>query len=85
MRTTKEQFEALELIGRRGKGPEAIRECFPGLDVMSLVQGGFVEIRRIEHEPQAAGHPSPRSISYCVLTHRGAEAVGIDPSTLHAA
>jgi hypothetical protein len=83
---TGEDQDVLEFIGRQGKAPEEIRERFPDFDVMRLVRAGLAEERSIElAETQAHIYPSPAWITYYVLTKRGAEAVGIDPTTLHAA
>jgi hypothetical protein len=83
---TGEDHEVLEFIGRQGKGPEEIGERFPDFDVVRLVRAGLAEERPIEPaETQAHMHPSRAFITYYVLTKRGAEAVGIDPLTLHMA
>lgn len=83
---TAEDLELLEFIGRQGKTREQLVERFPGLDIDRLIDAGLVEIRRIElHETHPPGAPTTPDILFIVLTLRGAEAVGIDPVTLHAA
>lgn len=79
--------QVLEFIGRQGKPPEVIRERFPDFDVMRLVRAALVELIRID-TPETQAHGSPQSPAFqrfFVLTPRGAEAVGIDPATLHMA
>jgi len=79
--------EVLEFIGRQGKTPEQTAERFPVFDIQRLVRAGLVEVMRVDTpETQAhGGPPSPAFQSFYVLTRRGAEAIGIDPDTLHAA
>jgi hypothetical protein len=81
---TVDDRNVLEFIGRQGKSPEAVAERFPGFNVRRLVKAGLVRMRRTElAETQMPGHSSPTFVLYCVLTERGARAVGIDPLTLH--
>jgi hypothetical protein len=79
--------EVLEFIGRQGKREEQIEERFYGFDVLRLIRAGLVEITRtpFEETQNPKGPSSPAFEDSYVLTPRGAEAVGIDPTTLHAA
>jgi hypothetical protein len=79
--------DVLEFLGQQGKSLEAITERFPGFDMLRLVRAGLVEVMHIDQsETQAHGGPhSPAFQSFYVLTKRGAEAIGIDPDTVHMA
>jgi len=78
--------EVLEFIGRQGKRPEQIADRFPEFDIQRLVRAGLVRLHHIEvQETHPPGTPPSPDILVYVLTERGAEAVDIDPRTLHAA
>jgi hypothetical protein len=55
--------------------------------MLGLVRAGLVEVMQIDQsETQThGGPPSPAFQSFSVLTKRRAEAIGIDPDTLHTA
>jgi hypothetical protein len=77
----------LKFLGRQGKTPEQTAERFPGFDVQRLIRAGLVRRQQIwlqeTHHPSESASPSFQW--WIVLTPRGAEAIGIDPHTLHAA
>ena len=82
-----EDRDVLEFLGRQGKRLEQIHERFSDFDILRLIRAGLVEIMRIplEETQHPSGPSSPAFQDWYVLTPRGAEAVGIDPLTLHAA
>jgi hypothetical protein len=77
--------EVLEFIGDLGKMAEQVADRFPGFDLENLVRAELVRPRRTEirktQSSRAASAPDP---TFYVLTSRGAEAIGLDPHTLHA-
>jgi hypothetical protein len=74
----------LEFIGDPGKTTEQIADRFPGFDLERLVRAGLVRPRRTDPaKPQSRRAPQPDPTFY-VLTSRGAEAIGLDPHTLHS-
>jgi hypothetical protein len=76
-----EDRDVLEFLGQRGKSLAAIAERFPGFDIRRLMRAGLAEERSYEFpETQAHVHLSPHRIRHYMLTERGAEAIGIDPS-----
>lgn len=78
--------DVLEFIGRQGKRPEPLAERFPSFDIDRFISAGLVRLHHIElRETHAPDTPPLPDILVYVLTSRGAEAVGIDPCTLHAA
>jgi len=81
-----EDRDVLEFIGRQGKTPVQIADRFPDFDIQRLVRAGLVRLQRIEvPETHPPGTPPSPDILVYVLTEHGAEAVDIDPRTLHAA
>jgi hypothetical protein len=77
--------DVLEFIGDHGTTAEQVSDRFPAFDLDRLVQAGLVRPRRTNpvrsqslHTPAAAEH------TFCVLTSRGAEAIGLEPHTLHS-
>lgn len=69
----------LGFIGREGQAPEAIAQHFPGFDVTRLTRAQLVEIvARRQAETEVHAHASRAAEEWCVLTPRGAEAVGLD-------
>lgn len=78
--------DVLEFIGRQGKTPEQLAERFPDFDIDRLVRAGLARLQRIElRETIAPGSAPAPDPTFYALTPRGAEAIGIDPRTLHAA
>jgi len=78
--------DVLEFIGRQGKTPNLVAAEFPSFDLRRFAQAGFVELHRVElRETTAPGTPPTPDPTFHVLTPRGAEAIGLDPRTLHAA
>ena len=73
--------EVLEFIGDPGKTAEQVADRFPAFDVEGLVRAELVRPRRTTQSRRAPGTPDP---TFYVLTARGAEAIGLDPHTLHA-
>jgi hypothetical protein len=77
--------DVLEFIGDQGKAAEQVTERFPAFDVERLVRAELVRPRRTEvratQSRRAASAPDP---TFYVLTSRGAEAIGLDPHTLHS-
>ena len=75
----------LEFIGDLGKTAEQVADRFPAFDVERLVQAELVRPRRTELRKTQSRHarsaPDP---TFYVLTSRGAEAIGLDPYTLHS-
>jgi hypothetical protein len=76
--------EVLEFIGDQGKTAEEVAGRFPALDLERLVQAELVRPRRTNPAgPQPRRAPAADSTFY-VLTSRGAEAIGLEPHTLHS-
>jgi hypothetical protein len=75
----------LEFIGDQGKSAEQVADRFPAFDVERLLRAELVRPRRTEvrrtQPPRAASAPD---LTFYVLTSRGAEAIGLDPHTLHS-
>jgi hypothetical protein len=78
--------EVLEFIGDQGKTAEQVAERFPAFDLERIVRAELARPRRTEpHKTpsrRAASVPDP---TFYVLTARGAEAIGLEPHTLHSA
>jgi hypothetical protein len=80
MATTDEAV--LMFIGRGGCSPGAIAERFPGFDVMRLVRAHLVDVALVDdadavgHVQRGDGDPVLGEMR-CVLTDRGAAAVGL--------
>jgi hypothetical protein len=78
--------EVLEFIGDQGKTGEQVADRFPAFDVELLVRAGLVRPKRtnpVKTQSRRAPPPAPDTTSY-VLTTRGAEAIGLEPHTLHS-
>ena len=73
--------DVLEFIGDPGKTAEEVADRFPAFDVESLVRAELVRPRRTTQSRRAPGAPD---VTFYVLTSRGAEAIGLDPHTLHS-
>jgi hypothetical protein len=73
--------DVLEFIGDQGKAAEQVSDRFPAFDVESLVRAELVRPRRTKQSRRVPGAPD---LTFYVLTSRGAEAIGLDPYTLHA-
>ena len=76
----------LEFIGDEGKTAAQVAERFPAFDLERLVRAELARPRRTDppktQSRRAAAAPDP---TFYVLTSRGAEAIGLDPHTLHSA
>jgi hypothetical protein len=78
--------DVLEFIGDQGKTGEQVADRFPALDLELLVRAGLVRPHRtnpVTTHSRSAPPPAPDPTFY-VLTSRGAEAIGLDPHTLHS-
>jgi hypothetical protein len=78
--------DVLEFIGDEGKTAEQVAERFPALDLELLVRAELVRPQRtnpVKTHSHRAPSPAPDPTFY-VLTSRGAEAIGLDPHTLHS-
>jgi hypothetical protein len=64
--------DVLEFIGDQGKTAEQVSDRFPAFDLERLVRAELVRPRRT--------NPG----TFYVLTSRGAEAIGLEPHTLHS-
>ena len=73
--------DVLEFIGDLGKTAEQVADRFPTFDVEGLVRAELVRPRRTTESRRAPGAPDS---TFYVLTSRGAEAIGLDPYTLHS-
>ena len=74
--------EVLEFIGDEGKTAEQVADRFPAFDVEGLVRAELARPRRTTQSRRA---PAAPDATFYVLTSRGAEAIGLDPHTLHSA
>ena len=77
--------DVLEFIGDQGKTADQVSERFPAFDLERLVRAELVRPRRTnpgKTQPHRAP-PAPDHTFY-VLTSRGAEAIGLEPYTLHS-
>jgi hypothetical protein len=84
-----EDQRVLAFVGRDGKDADELRATFPDFDMTRLLRAGLVELQHIDLESielaEVEAHvdlPS-LSVAWCVLTKRGAEAIGLDAGTLH--
>ena len=78
--------DVLHFIGRQGETPEHLAERFPGFEIQPLISAGLVRLHTIElRETTAPGVPPSPDPTFYVLTPLGAESIGLDPATLHAA
>ena len=78
--------DVLKFIGDEGKTGEQIADRVPAFDVELLVRAGLVRPKRtnpVKTQLRRAPTPAPDPTFY-VLTSRGAEAIGLEPHTLHS-
>ena len=78
--------DVLEFIGDQGKTAEQVSDRFPAFDVELLVRAELVRPRRtspVKTQSRRAPSSEPDPTFY-VLTSRGAEAIGLEPHTLHS-
>jgi hypothetical protein len=77
--------DVLEFVGDPGKTAGQIADRFPGFDLERLVRAELIRPRRTNPvgTPSRRTTPAPDPTLY-VLTSRGAEAIGIEPYTLHS-
>jgi len=77
--------DVLEFIGDQGKTAEQVSDRFPAFDLEGLVRADLVRPRRTAppktHSARAA---AAHYATFYVLTSRGAEAIGLEPYTLHS-
>ena len=77
--------DVLEFIGDDGKTAEQVAERFPVFELERLVRADLARPRRtappMTQSRQAAAAPYP---TFYVLTSRGAEAIGLEPHTMHS-
>jgi hypothetical protein len=77
--------EVLEFIGDPGKAAEQVSDRFPAFDLDRLVRAGLVRPRRTNPvKSQSRLTPPADEHTFYVLTSRGAEAIGLEPHTLHS-
>jgi hypothetical protein len=75
----------LEFVGDQGKTAEQVADRFPGFDVERLVRAELVRPRRTNPgKTQSRSAPTTPDPTFYVLTSRGAEAIGLEPHTLHS-
>jgi hypothetical protein len=78
--------DVLEFIGDQGKAAEIVADRFPAVDLERLVRADLVRPRRTNPvKAQSRRAPQAPDTTFYVLTSRGAEAIGLDPHTLHSA
>jgi hypothetical protein len=76
----------LEFIGDEGKTAEQVADRFPAFDLERLVRAELARPRRTEvRRTQSHRAPPVPDPTFYVLTSRGADAIGLDPHTLHSA
>ncbi|HEU5490865.1 MAG TPA: hypothetical protein VFU84_08725 [Gaiellaceae bacterium] len=78
--------DVLEFIGDQGKTAEQVADRFPAFDLELLVRRGLVRPRRT-NPVKTQSHRAPSTAldpTFYVLTSRGAQAIGLDPHTLHS-
>ena len=77
--------DVLEFVGDQGKTAEQIADRFPAFDLEHLVRAELVRPRRTNPvKTQSRRAPPAPDPTFYVLTSRGAEAIGLDPHTLHS-
>jgi hypothetical protein len=78
--------DVLEFIGDLGKTAEQVADRFPALDLELLVRAELLRPHRTNPVKTQSRRTEPASDpAFYVLTSRGAEAIGLDPHTLHSA
>jgi hypothetical protein len=81
MATTDEAV--LKFIGAEGRSTEEVAERFPHFDVMRLIRADLVDIVLSEPEVVAHSHEASSAEMRCVLTGRGAGALGLGLTDAH--
>ena len=77
--------DVLEFIGDPGKTAEQVADRFPAFDLELLVRAQLVRPHRTNPvKTQSRRTEPPSDPTFFVLTSRGAEAIGLDPHTLHS-
>jgi hypothetical protein len=77
--------EVLEFIGDQGKTAEQVSERFPAFDLERLVRAELARPRRTNPVKSQSRRATPSDEhTFYVLTARGAEAIGLEPHTLHS-
>ena len=77
--------DVLEFIGDQGKTAEQVSDRFPAFDVERLVRAELVRPRRTNPGKTQSRRAAPApDTTFYVLTSRGAEAIGLEPHTLHS-
>ena len=75
--------DVLEFVGDQGKTAEQVAERFPVFDLEHLVRAELIRPRRTNPVKTQSRRAAPGPEFY-VLTSRGAEAIGLEPYTLHS-
>jgi hypothetical protein len=73
----------LKFIGAEGRTTEEVAERFPHFDVMRLIRADLVDIVLSEPEVVAHSHEASSAEMLCVLTGRGAGALGLRLADAH--
>jgi hypothetical protein len=77
--------DVLEFIGDEGKTAQQIADRLSAFDLERLLRAELVRPRRTEvRKTQTRPAPPTPDPTFYVLTSRGAEAIGLDPHTLHS-
>jgi len=77
--------EVLEFIGDQGKTAEQVSDRFPAFDLERLVRAELARPRRTNPVKSQSRHTQQSDEhTFYVLTSRGAEAIGLEPHTLHS-
>ena len=75
--------DVLKFVGDQGKTAGEVAERFPAFDLEHLVRAELIRPRRTNPVKSQSRRVAPDP-SFYVLTSRGAEAIGLDPFTLHS-
>jgi len=77
--------DVLEFVSDQRKTAEQVSDRFPAYDLERLVRAELVRPRRINPgKTQSRRAPPAPDPTFYVLTSRGAEAIGLEPHTLHS-
>ena len=77
--------DVLEFVGDQGKTAAQVAERFPAFDLEGLVRAQLIRPRRTNPVKTQSRRTEPApDLTFYVLTSRGAEAIGLDPYTLHS-
>jgi hypothetical protein len=77
--------DVLEFIGDEGKTAQQVADRFPAFELERLVRAELVRPHRTQRrKTQTRPAPPTPDPTFYVLTSRGAEAIGLDPHTLHS-